>query len=66
LKILSVPMKTTEITKLLWRAVNESDLMARVWAGVRGRRQGLGTAQVPNDRKTAELLVVQPCECPGF
>jgi len=27
LKINSVPMKTTELTKLLWRAVNESDLM---------------------------------------
>ena len=27
LKINSVPMKTTELTKLLWRAVDESDLM---------------------------------------
>ena len=26
------------------------------------RRRGLGTAQVPNDRKTAEPLPVQPCE----
>ena len=27
LKILSVQMKTTELTKLLWQAVNESDLV---------------------------------------
>jgi hypothetical protein len=26
------------------------------------RRQGLGTAQVPNDKKTAEPLPVQPGE----
>ena len=29
------------------------------------RRQGLGTAQVPNDRKTAEPLPVQPRGCFG-
>jgi PAS domain-containing protein len=27
------------------------------------RRRGLGTAQVPNGRKTAEPLPVQPCGC---
>jgi hypothetical protein len=29
------------------------------------RRRGLGTAQVPNGKKAAEPLPVQPCECFG-